>query len=585
MSKKFLRLLALTLLTLSLVFLFASCSDNAGDVDNTEVSDESAAVDEQENVGEGFSIFSNGAYNVRVIMPEGASSLEKEIYDQIRNKLRDITGIMPERMTDFKAYNDDGEARKQPAILVGNTNYDESKEVYGTLRYAESKMKTVGNKLVFAFSSDVDAQSVFVAFVAYLRNVNKENVVLKADIDYSKVSNEFLASIPKYAEDGYDLIDLDRESYMIHAKDASVDDMRAYCDVLAGQGFNKISTREQSGNVFETFVSENKYAYAYYRAFDSSVRVIIGTKNSLAESSYDSGLEETYTPYIASIPQPSDGLGYIIRLPDGRFIILDGGYTGDDRVYNTLRELEEGNITIAAWFISHPHGDHYPALVDFVKEHGNDEGIVVERVMLNYAHHDMYNINGSAGVDNSGESVKELYAALQQYIPNIPVIKVHTGQSFSFGTSSVEILYTMEDLIPQKITNINDSSMVIRVNVGEQSIMLLADTCYASGPILNNTWGEYLKSDIMQIAHHGCWPSVKEIYESIQAEVVLFPALMRNFKNYVVDERWAEVMNTALGYAKDIYVSGDALEIIELPYTVKNNKEEVLEYAKNYSGN
>ena len=58
--------------------------------------------------------------------------------------------------------------------------------------------------------------------------------------------------------------------------------------------------------------------------------------------------------------------------------------------------------------------------------------------------------------------------------------------------------------------------------------------------------------------------------------------MYKNVKGYVVKDQWAEVMNTALSYAKDIYVSGDAMEIIELPYTVQNNKEEMLEYLKNY---
>ena len=202
--------------------------------------------------------------------------------------------------------------------------------------------------------------------------------------------------------------------------------------------------------------------------------------------------------------------------------------------------------------------------------------------MFNFANADMYNINGSAGVEKCGSEVDEVYNTLYRCVPDVPVIKVHTGQVFNFGSTSVEVLYTVEDIIPKSLPNINDSSMVIRVNIAGQSIMLLADTCYDSGPILNNTWGDYLKSDIVQIAHHGCYPSVKEIYQSIQAETILFPAMYKNVKGYVVKDQWAEVMNTALSYAKDIYVSGDAMEIIELPYTVQNNKEEMLEYLKNY---
>jgi hypothetical protein len=120
----------------------------------------------------------------------------------------------------------------------------------------------------------------------------------------------------------------------------------------------------------------------------------------------------------------------------------------------------------------------------------------------------------------------------------------------------------------------------VRVNAGGKSIMLLADTCYASGPILNNLWGDHLKSDIVQIAHHGCWPSVADIYHSIQGEIVLFPAMTANVKVNVFDSRWSGVMQVVLGYAKDIYISGDKFHVIELPYEIQNNKEEELAKLK-----
>ena len=97
---------------------------------------------------------------------------------------------------------------------------------------------------------------------------------------------------------------------------------------------------------------------------------------------------------------------------------------------------------------------------------------------------------------------------------------------------------------------------------------------------MNDMWGDYLKSDILQIAHHGIWPSVESIYHSIQGETVLFPAVLKNAKEYIFDERWGAATNAALKYAKDIYISGDKLEIIELPHTPTENKEAVLEALK-----
>ncbi len=584
MSKKILGLLVLTLLILSLVFLFASCTDNNSTDAQTDDAAESGGENEVEVLASDFSIFKDGAYTVRVILPEAATDIEKDIYDKVRNKLRDVTGIMPERVSDFKAYNDDGESRKEPAILVGDTNYDESQQVYASLGYTESRMTLVGNKLVLAFSSDIGAEGLYASLLGYLRGATKSHVAISSDINVSRTIDEFLSTLPKYPDKDHSMIELDNDTYMFYSSKSKTEGFSAYYDMLVEYGFSSVSSREDCGNRFETLTLEDKYAYMYYTAYNGSVRVIIGPKRMLASGDYDAQLEQNYTPYIASIPQPNQGQGYIFRLPDGRFIIQDGGYEGDDRVYTALRNLEpEEKITIAAWFISHPHSDHYPAFIDFIKDHGNDESIVVESVMFNYANSDMYNINGSAGVDNSGDDVELLYSSISQYAPSVPIIKLHTGQMLDFGCATVEILYTIEDLIPAKITNINDSSMVMRLNIAEDSIMILADTCYASGPILHNMWGEHLKSDIVQMAHHSMYPSVESIYHDIKAEVILHSAMYSGLKDFIKPtQSWAAVMEAAFSYAKDMHVSDSLGEVITLPYEIHNNKEEMLEYIENY---
>ena len=60
-------------------------------------------------------------------------------------------------------------------------------------------------------------------------------------------------------------------------------------------------------------------------------------------------------------------------------------------------------------------------------------------------------------------------------------------------------------------------------------------------------------------------------------ETVLFPAIRANAKDHIFDERWGATMNAALKYAKDIYISGDSVDIIELPHTPTGNKEAMLE--------
>ena len=101
----------------------------------------------------------------------------------------------------------------------------------------------------------------------------------------------------------------------------------------------------------------------------------------------------------------------------------------------------------------------------------------------------------------------------------------HTGQIFDFGTNvTVEVLFTVEDIVPDEIENPNNSSMVIRVNIEGQKVLLLADTAHKSNPMLVEMWGSTLKSDIVQLSHHGIWTPDNGIYELVGAKVTLWPS-------------------------------------------------------------
>ncbi|MBE6593022.1 MAG: hypothetical protein E7642_03405 [Ruminococcaceae bacterium] len=382
--------------------------------------------------------------------------------------------------------------------------------------------------------------------------------------------------LPIFNAENVSKVDCGENTQMTCIEGTTADAYNEYCDAISNAGFEKISSRKETENLFTTFVCDKDYVYVYYTAYNSEIRVIAGPIESLLDEDCRTEISDGAEAYLASIPQPSDGNGYIIRIPDGRFLISDAGYRDGDRVYKALRELEEGKIVIAAWFISHPHGDHYPAFIDFIRDHYNDESVVIERVIFNYAYHELYNIKGTAGVEMNGREVIALYESLKQYAPELPVLRAHTGQVMDLGSATVEILYTVEDLLPRKIFNINNTSLVVRVNTCGHKIMLLADTCYDSAPIMIKTWGDYLSSDIMQVAHHGIWPSIKELYDSVRGEVAIYPAAKRNLCHYIRDTRWAASTEAILKYAKDIYIACDSMIKIDLPYSIQNNKEQVL---------
>lgn len=468
------------------------------------------------------------------------------------------------------------------AIFIGNTSSQTAKDAIAALGERESAVVLDGNKLFLVFESLSSGKGAAEALVEEIDTDKAiKNAWLPLDFSLKYKALPEIDLLPAYEEDAT-VIDSGLDTELLVATWVSENAFEDYCASIEAAGFKKDFDREEGDNRFAAFLAENHYVYVYRTGYNEQMRRVIAPIEQYARPDYTEPERDEYDmPYIASIPQPSSGEGYILRLPDGRFIIFDGGYKDDDRVYKTLRELESKEIVIAAWFISHPHGDHYPAFIDFIKKHNHDKTITIQSVMHNFTHYDRYYINGSAGKDTSGDSVKEIYAAIETYVPDVPLIKVHTGQMMTFGSATVEVIYTIEDLMPKTIPNINDTSLVIRVTMADRSLMLLADTCYDSGPIMHKMWGSHLKSDIVQVAHHGMWPSVAEIYEDIKAEIVLFPDLKKNVKSWIKDSRWKAVMDVILSYARDIYISGDALEIIEFQPFPENNKDSVLQMLEN----
>lgn len=580
------RILILFAVLFCLVLTLIACNGgadqgNADVTDSTSGETEKATADPEAMKGK-FPIFLEGEYVCNVVCPESGTEYEKEIYRKIRERLKTVTGVMPSMTTDFLAYNDTGESRSEPAILVGRTNYEESIQVYEDLAYGEARIEMVGNKLVIAFTSEADAEFIYLKFLGLTNRGSQAFFGIDETVNIRLFANDHLADLPRYPYAEPEVVNGDEDSFLACVSDATLENFDAYCDLLEQSGYTKTERKVIDDNVFVTFMNDTDYVYTYFTAYNGAIKIAGAPLDSYAAADRSSELEETYTPYIASIPQPNNGQGYIIRLPDGRFIIHDGGYSGNDRVYKALRELEDGEITIAAWFISHPHGDHYPAFNDFIREHGKDEDITIEMIAFNYAGAEVYDLSDSAGKENMSNAVKSLYDTIKSYVPDVEVVKVHTGQTLNFGSVSIEVLYTVEDILPRILPNVNDSSLVIRVNVDGQSLLLLADTCYDSAPIMCEMWGDYLKSDIVQMAHHGIWPAQPDIYHYIQGETVLFPATHANMKNDLFDSRWGSTTQAALQYAKDIFISGDSIQIIELPHVIQNNKEETMEYVKNY---
>ncbi|MBQ9545623.1 MAG: hypothetical protein IJV00_10910, partial [Clostridia bacterium] len=136
-----------------------------------------------------------------------------------------------------------------------------------------------------------------------------------------------------------------------------------------------------------------------------------------------------------------------------------------------------------------------------------------------------------------------------------------------------EILYTAEDLPiidGGKGNNLNDTSLVFRVRAEGQTVLFLGDVQDVGDGVMISKYGKDLKSDVVQVAHHGYPASTAEFYDLVDPEILLWPATKRRFdfcmRAVKVDRRLIEEMNV-----KDIYFAFEGDAALEMPIKPREN--------------
>lgn len=223
------------------------------------------------------------------------------------------------------------------------------------------------------------------------------------------------------------------------------------------------------------------------------------------------------------------GMGYLIRLEDGTFVVIDGGQTPEydsKLLYDTMLEQKpEGvdNIVISAWIITHGHGDHCGVLQYFMRERSED--ITVRMMIGNDAPDNIY----ATCVDGFKRGFE--FDSVNGKFGGCVYMKAHTGQQFFFPGISFTVLYTHEDFYPLNMVGYNDVSVVIDATVkgevarsplksGETRFVWLSDV---GQQCLIKMYGEEMECDVMQIAHHGIGGGWYELYQLCKPRIAYWP--------------------------------------------------------------
>ncbi|MBO5326826.1 MAG: hypothetical protein J6A84_01735, partial [Clostridia bacterium] len=189
---------------------------------------------------------------------------------------------------------------------------------------------------------------------------------------------------------------------------------------------------------------------------------------------------------------------------------------------------KEEPIHIRAWIVTHEHGDHHDLVRYFCNEYGNRIDLRFDYMMVNFG--SMTQLRIGRGNENLRNGLKDYQNAVKN---GFEYIQISTGQVFYFANCRLEILATIDDwAVGYKTGDQNETSTIFRTALieyddqgtpHETTSMWTGDARYHLSKAARAMYGSFLKSDQVQISHHGLYGVEGKFYDLVGTELVWLP--------------------------------------------------------------
>ena len=289
-------------------------------------------------------------------------------------------------------------------------------------------------------------------------------------------------------------------------------------DRLTANGFSQVFENKFSALTFTVWSNGPETLYI---AMDADLHTRVTATDERWEPLPDVPFRRVADPLVT---QPRGlyctadcGMVYLIRLSDGRFVLIDSGLGEYEETAHLLELIREQNVlpgkpVIAAWFITHRHSDHFRGFEQFMDRCADE--VALERLIYNWPAENMIRT-----ASPSGE-----FDRIAASLPAGTVITAHAGQQFRFADAVFDVLFACEDLYPSFIKNLNDTSTVVRMTLGAHRVMWMGDAQHQCADLLCARYtAEDLAADVLQVAHHGYWGGSAELYRRVDPAILLWP--------------------------------------------------------------
>lgn len=251
---------------------------------------------------------------------------------------------------------------------------------------------------------------------------------------------------------------------------------------------------------------------------------LIGQTENYRVYKYDLPTKYTVTQY--QDPEGYQCMSYTIESTDGGLVVVDGGRAWQSEELVNVIKGKGGKVD--AWIITHPHDDHCGVLCSILAAEWDKTEIEIDRILLGQLDLDAIRLQGIR--------VDTVDYLLQGLKGHDNVTYLSAGDELDVIGLHMKVLYTGTPEILSESTNVlNDGSMVFKLSGQKRSMLFLGDIgdnnadnralypdtgagskigCEIADTILA-TYPEDVKSDFVQMAHHGNSLMPDYFYEAV----------------------------------------------------------------------
>ena len=176
-----------------------------------------------------------------------------------------------------------------------------------------------------------------------------------------------------------------------------------------------------------------------------------------------------------------------------------------------------GGRHISAWILTHPHSDHISGFISEIEKNGGVD-FDIEKVYFNFPPMEMSENKNVPDYEYYKRDFEEILPKFYEALPKFSEIIYipEKGETIFVDECRIDFIYTWHENI---LTNpMNDSSLVFKLSTPNKSVLFLGDLGPEGGDVLFRESRHLLKSDMVQMAHHGHMNVSMEVYAEIMPE-------------------------------------------------------------------